>query len=386
VFAALAHAGHEGRVVGGAVRNTLLGKAVADIDIATPATPEQVMAAASAARLDVVPTGLKHGTVTVMSARIPHEVTTLRRDVETDGRHAVVAFTGDWAVDASRRDFTINALYCDRDGRVHDPLGGYGDLVARRVRFIGDASLRIREDYLRILRFFRFTAEYGEGAIDAVGVAAAGQLRDGLQYLSAERIRVEVLKILAAPRAPETIDAMHERGFWVPLLGLVPVPDHARRLIAIAPDTDALVRLCALAVVIPEDAVRLSHRLRLSTAERERLGVAADLVAHIAPAMTANAMHRLVYAHGAAAVTDALHIVEARCGVRCGAMPAWSRLRDLVETWPRPTFPLRGQDLIDRGIAPGPDIGATLAALKAWWMEQDFAPDREALLAHHLPL
>lgn len=387
VFAALRAAGHEGRVVGGAVRNALFGKDVADIDIATPATPEQVIAAAACAGLAVVPTGLRHGTVTVMSDHIPHEVTTLRRDVETDGRHAVVAFTDDWAADAGRRDFTINALYCDADGQVHDPLGGYGDLAARRVRFIGGAHARIREDYLRILRFFRFTAEYSDGEIDAAGLAASGELREGIQRLSAERIRVEVLKILAARRASEMIDVMYGHGFWAPLLGLAPVPKHAQALIATAPHSDALARLFALAITTPEDAVHLAHRLRLSTAERDRLSVCATLTERMTQALPKNTIHRWIYANGADAVLEALDMTEIRHSLKPnwasqqGQDPAWTRLRAIAKTWTRPIFPVRGQDLIDRGMKPGPAMGDALRTLEIWWMAQDFVPDRGALLS-----
>ena len=210
VFDALAAKGFAARAVGGAVRNALLGRPVVDIDIATPARPEQVIEAARAAGLAAVPTGLEHGTVTVIAAHVPHEVTTLREDVETHGRHATVAFTDDWAADARRRDFTINALYCSADGEVFDPLGAYGDLGARRVRFIGEARERIREDYLRILRFFRLTAEYGAGPADAEGLGACVAERDGLARLSAERVRQEMLRLLAAPRAPELVRAMQD--------------------------------------------------------------------------------------------------------------------------------------------------------------------------------
>src|SRR5581483_10750916 len=184
VFRALAARGHAARAVGGAVRNALLGRPVIDIDIATPARPEEVMEAARAAGLAAVPTGIAHGTVTVLAAHVPHEVTTLRRDVETHGRHATVAFTDDWEADARRRDFTINALYCSGEGEVFDPLGAYPDLASRRVRFIGDAHERIREDYLRILRFFRLTAEYGEGPPAPEGLAACVAEREGLGRLS----------------------------------------------------------------------------------------------------------------------------------------------------------------------------------------------------------
>ena len=382
VFAALSAAGHEGRAVGGAVRNALIGKAVADIDIATPATPEQVMAAAAAAGLDVVQTGLKHGTVTVVSAHIPHEVTTLRRDVEADGRHAVVAFTDDWAADAARRDFTINALYCGADGRVHDPLGGYGDLVARRVRFIGDARARIREDFLRILRFFRFTAEYGVGPVDAIGLAACGDLRAGLQRLSAERIRTEVLKILTALRAADITAVMHEHGFWVTLLGLAPVPQHLAGLIDVAPETSATTRLAALCLATPEDASRLSARLRLSNVEADQMAALARLGVPFRLPMAPVEARRLMYREGRDAFLAALAVARARHGEDRAKPWHWQMLQATAAAWQPPKFPLRGQDLLDLGFAAGPAVGETLRRLEAWWVAHDFAPDRDALLAH----
>src|SRR5215831_3005043 len=224
VFNALTQRGFGARAVGGAVRNALLGRAVDDVDIATTARPEQVMAAAQAAGLRAVATGIAHGTVTVLADHVPYEVTTLREDVETHGRHATVAFTDDWQVDAQRRDFTINALYCDATGQILDPLGGYADILARRVRFIGDAGERIREDYLRILRFFRFTAEYGAGPVDAAGVAACVEHRHGLARLSAERMRLELLRLLAAERGPELVRSLLEYGLLTLVLGVAPRP------------------------------------------------------------------------------------------------------------------------------------------------------------------
>lgn len=225
VFDALARAGHEARAVGGSVRNALLGLPVNDVDIATPATPEAVTAAARAAGLAAHPTGIDHGTVTVVSGHIPHEVTTLRRDVETDGRRAVVAYSTDWAEDAARRDFTINALYADADGRVFDPRGtGLPDLDARAVRFIGDADARIREDYLRILRFFRFSACYSAGRCDEEGLAACARNRAGLTRLSAERVHAESIKIFASPAAAlmVVVGAMLRHGFLPSLYGAAP--------------------------------------------------------------------------------------------------------------------------------------------------------------------
>jgi len=201
VFDALQAHGIETRAVGGAVRNTLLGLTVTEVDLATTAVPEEVMALAAKAGLKAVPTGIDHGTVTLVASGVPFEVTTLRRDVETFGRHARIAYTKDWEEDARRRDFTLNALYADRDGRVFDPLGGYADLRAGQVRFIGDAEERIKEDYLRILRFFRFHAYYGKGPLDPAGLAAAVRLRGGLDQLSAERVAAELRRILIAPQA-----------------------------------------------------------------------------------------------------------------------------------------------------------------------------------------
>jgi poly(A) polymerase len=384
VFAALRARGHEARAVGGAVRNALIGKDVADIDIATPALPEQSLSAAKAAGLHVIPTGLQHGTVTVVSGHIPHEVTTLRRDVETDGRHAVVAFTDDWAADAARRDFTINALYCAADGTVHDPLGGYSDLVARRVRFIGDARARIGEDYLRILRFFRFTAEYVRDAPDAEGLAACGQMRDGLQRLSAERIRSEVLKIVAAPRGGDVADIMHAHGFWVPLLGLAAVPEHLRRLAVVerlqgrAPN--AVTRLAALAILTSEDADHLASRLKMSTHEWMGLAAVGRLWRQISPDLDQAACRRMLHREGRAAVTAAGAVAWARHDATATDAD-WTGLMLELETLDVPTFPVRGRDVLDRGVAPGPMVGAILARLTEWWVARDFAADREVLLA-----
>ena len=212
VFAALKAGDAEARIVGGAVRNALIDRPVKEVDIATTALPEDVMRLAREAGLGAHPTGIDHGTVTVVADGIPFEVTTLRRDVETDGRHAVVAFTTTWEEDAARRDFTINALYCDDDGTLYDPVGGLDDLRKRRVRFIGDPRARIREDYLRILRFFRFSADYGNGQIDPTGLAAADGLKDGLALLSSERVRAEILKLLAAPGRAEVVRVMYDHG------------------------------------------------------------------------------------------------------------------------------------------------------------------------------
>ncbi len=260
VFDALSVSGFEVRAVGGAVRNALIGKAVADVDLATNAAPDEVIAAVTRAKLRAIPTGLDHGTVTVVSDHIAHEVTTLREDTETDGRRAKVAFTADWAADARRRDFTINALYCDRDGVIHDPLGGLPDLAAGRVRFIGDPHARIREDYLRVLRFFRFTAEYAGGVADRDGLTACNAERSGLARLSAERVRSEFLRLLTAPDALRMITTMLHHGYLPDLLGVAPNLAVLARVAGIedlrGQTADATLRLAGLGVIVPEDAER----------------------------------------------------------------------------------------------------------------------------------
>jgi poly(A) polymerase len=385
VFAALAARGFKARAVGGAVRNSLAGRPVADVDIATDARPEEVMHAAQAAGLKAVPTGLAHGTVTVVSGDRPHEVTTLRTDVETHGRHATVEFTEDWTEDARRRDFTLNALYCDADGTVFDPLGGYPDLAARRVRFIGDAGQRIREDYLRILRFFRLTAEFAAGPADAEGLAACVRERAGLARLSAERVRVEFLRLLAAPRGPEVVALMQDYGLLPSVLGAVPRPTLIARLAAIeaalglAPDP--ILRLAALAVETPEDAERLRDRLRLSNGEAAKLARAArwhdpDIGP---PAPEANARLYL-YRHGAAAYRERVLLAWARSGRPPGG-EAWRGRLALPERWQPPRFPLKGADAMALGVPTGRRVGELLRALEDWWIAGDFAADEAALRA-----
>ena len=279
VFAALAAPGVETRAVGGAVRDSLLGLPVKEVDLATTALPQQVMALAVKAGLKAVPTGIEHGTVTVIADGVPFEVTTLRRDVETFGRHATVAFTDDWQEDARRRDFTLNALYAASDGTLFDPLGGYDDVLAGRVRFIGDAEARIKEDYLRILRFFRFNAYYGKGPFDRQGLRACVTLRGGMAQLSAERVAGEVRRILVAPQAMRAVEALFDYGLLAAILGGVPRLGRFGRLVAIEEalrrEPDAMTRLAALAVFVSEDAGRLAARLHLSNAEQAVLALGA---------------------------------------------------------------------------------------------------------------
>ena len=382
VFAALAAKGFAARVVGGAVRNALLGHPIVDVDFATPAAPEAIMAAARAAGLGVVATGVEHGTVTVISARVPFQVTTLREDVETHGRHATVAFTGDWAADARRRDFTINALYCSAEGEVHDPLGGYPDLVARRVRFIGSAQGRIREDYLRILRFFRFTAEYAAGPPDTEGLVACVAEREGLERLSHERVRQELVRLLTAPRGPELIGWMLGYGLLVPVLGLVPRPTLLARLAALeaalASAPDAMLRLAALAVEVEEDAERLRERLRLSNEEHARLLRAVGRMIELDPRAPVAVAKAWLYSEGETAYRARVLLAWARSGAP-PASEAWRQHLSLPARWRAPSFPLRGTDVLAAGVPAGPRVGELLLALEREWIAGDFKASEERL-------
>jgi poly(A) polymerase len=383
LFAALDAPGVETRAVGGAVRNGLIGETVNEIDFATTAPPETVMALARKAGLKAVPTGIEHGTVTVIADGKPFEVTTLRRDVETFGRHATVAFTANWEEDARRRDFTLNALYAARDGTVFDPLGGYQDLLAGRVRFIGDAEQRIKEDYLRILRFFRFNAYYGKGPLDAEGLQAAVRLRTGLDRLSAERVSAELKRLLVAPRAQRGIEALFDYGLLPRLLGGVPRLERFRRLVAIegrlGRSPEAMTRLAALGVFAIEDAERLAARLRLSKAEQAVLALgAADHDRHGLPEEAA--AKRALYRLGPADFEAALLLAWADAGAAPDD-PDWRAALDLPKRWRAPAFPLRGTDIMALGDFDGPEIGAVLRRLEADWAAGGFALSREELLA-----
>jgi len=377
--------GEETRLVGGAVRDLALGEKADDFDLATTASPEEVMKRARAAGFGVAPTGLAHGTVTVIVGGQPIEVTTLRRDLATDGRHAIVAFGRDFEADARRRDFTINALSLGRDGVVHDYVGGLADLAQRRVRFIGDASERIREDYLRILRFFRFSARYGEGALDAEGFRAAIRERDGLSVLSRERVRAELLKLLAAPRAGEVVAAASEAGLLAPLLAGQSDAGRLGRVAAIEAQRgerpDALLRLAALCVGIEEDAERLRERLRLSNAEFERLAILGQAL----PALHGlrapppfGALRGLLFERRRRGALDALTLAHADSGAPADDGRFADAYRFLADT-PEPTLPITGADILARGVAHGQRVGATLKTLQALWIRAGFPREPEVL-------
>ncbi|MEM8552359.1 MAG: CCA tRNA nucleotidyltransferase [Pseudomonadota bacterium] len=368
------------RVVGGAVRNSILDKPPGDIDIATDLFPERVQRAAERAGLSVRPTGIEHGTLTLISDGIPFEVTTLREDVSTDGRHAIVKFTDDWARDASRRDFTMNALYVDGEGNGTDYVGGYGDCVARRVRFIGDPIQRILEDNLRILRFFRFHAGYGEGALDPSGLDAARALKDTLPTLSAERVLHELSKLLVSPGAPDVVDVMSSAGILAVTTG-VPVDAGRYRALCAAVRVggrpiDPALAFLALVGFNAATFDDVAKRLRFSRRMRTRGLAALEAASHLPPQSVPH-IRALLYEHGAEAFTD-------------GLMVAIAQGADIVEPailigearrWSKPRFPVGGHDLMEMGASAGPQIGERLRRLEAIWRDSDFTLSRDALLA-----
>ncbi len=380
VIAALQAAGgpDAARFVGGCVRDTLLQRDGPDIDIdvATPLRPEAVVTALTRAGLKAVPTGIEHGTVTAVAHGRPVEITTLRRDVVTDGRHAVVAFTDDWAEDAARRDFRLNALYADPDGTVHDPTGcGVDDARAGRVVFVGDPATRIAEDYLRILRFFRFFAHYGQGPADAAAVAACGALRAGLSGLSAERVSKELLKLLAAPDPCPAVALMAGTGVLAALLPEAGGLARLEGLVALgAHGADPVLRLAALLEGPVGEPV--ARRLRLPNTVRDRLAAACVPNPDIAPHMTEAAVRRAVWRDGSQASGDRMRLVWALV-----PSPDWPARVAVADHWVPPAFPVTGDDVVAAGVTPGPAVGRTLKALQAGWMQADFQPDRAALMA-----
>ena len=408
LLAALQREGIAARFVGGCVRDALLGRPIADIDLATPARPEDVAAALDKAGITTIPTGIKHGTITAVvqspddAARRStrhFEITTLRRDVETDGRHARVAFDADWSEDAARRDFTINAIYLDPDGAVHDPVGGLADLAAHRVRFVGEPARRIAEDLLRVLRYYRFAARFGDGRGDEAARAACREAVPLLSKLSAERVAQELLRLLAVTDPAAALRMMREDGVLAAILPEARRLDRLERLIAIEArlpaslpgsaggegtardggggSPDALRRLACMVEIDPDGAAAMAERLRLSNARRARLaGLAPPW-----PLDTAgdDRQQRLaLYRLGAERYRDValLLAAEGRLDeVRLAAMLA------RAAAWRAPVLPIAGRDVTAAGIAPGPRVGHLLAELRRWWEEGDFRADRGACLA-----
>ncbi len=373
------------RFVGGCVRNAVLGEPVGDLDIATLLPPEAVIAALKAARLKAIPTGVEHGTVTALSEGRTYEITTLRRDIETDGRRAVVAFTTDWVEDAGRRDFTLNALYATRDGVVLDPLGrGLEDARAGRIVFVGEAQARIREDYLRILRFFRFLAWYGRGGPDSAAVAACAALKGGISTLAAERVSAEILKLLNAADPRAAVALMDETG----VLGaaLPEVGDRSRFDALVRQETellfagDALLRLAALLSPDVEAARAAATRLRLSNAQRDRVSAAQGTTPPLAAAMTPRDVRRAVYLLGAKVFADRARLAWA-AETDTAATPDWRAILAQAASWTAPMFPVGGEAAAAAGLPRGPKLGQVLRALEAWWVDADFPDDTAALQA-----
>lgn len=388
----LCERGEEARVNGGAVRNSLLGESVADVDISTTLLPQQVIERFDAAGFKTIPTGIDHGTVTVVIDGAPFEVTTLRSDIETDGRRAVVRFGRDWAEDALRRDFTINALYVDREGVVHDPLGGMEDIEARRVRFIGEAEDRIKEDHLRILRFFRFFAWYGHGAPDRDGLRACVRMRQTLTSLSAERVWKELKRTLSAPDPSRAILWMRQAG----ILSLVLVEsekwgiDALSRLVRTQQELnwgdDPMLRL--MAIIPPNLAAveTLAGRLKLSNADGKRL---ADWASSTLPSSEISelALAKKLYGGSQQGIIDTMRLELARLREAGAsddealmAAAAMGRLLDFALSWTRPKFPVKGRNLIARGIKPGREMGEQLKALEECWIESGFMLGKKKLL------
>jgi poly(A) polymerase/tRNA nucleotidyltransferase (CCA-adding enzyme) len=365
ILGALPHA----RLVGGCVRDMLAGRAIADIDLATPEPPDQVLAAIEAAGLRAVPTGLAHGTITAISAGRSIEITTLRRDVSTDGRHAEVAWTDDWRLDAARREFTINAMSLDQAGMLHDFFGGAADLAAGRVRFVGDAAVRIAEDFLRILRFFRFFARYGSGEPDEAAVRAIAGSTDGLGRLSPERIWSEIKRILSIPDPTRAVALMQQLGV---LQTVLPEAKDLARLgsvIAAGVPPDPVLRVAALMGQGSGAAVEaLAARLRVSTAESDRL--LALLTGPVPPAGADDAMLRQLLAD------EPAPILAGRLTLAGGS----ATLRDHLLAMEPPTFALAGRDVLAMGLPAGPGVGEILAQVRQWWLDGGCVAGRDACL------
>jgi tRNA nucleotidyltransferase/poly(A) polymerase len=382
VLTMLNSGGEEARVVGGAARNALMGLPLNDIDIATTALPEEVVRRAEAAGLRAVPTGIDHGTVTLVADGMPFEVTTLRQDVETFGRKAKVAFGRDWKADAERRDFTMNALSITADGVIHDYVDGLADLEARRIRFIGDPARRIAEDYLRILRFFRFQASYALGAPDPAGLHACIVARDGLRSLSRERVRAELMKLVVAPFAVPTVTVMAEAGFMTMLFGGVALTESfaaiARVEAAAGLAPDPVRRLAALSVLVTEDAGRLRERLRLFNAEHDRLFSIGDGWWRLSPSLDEAAQQSLLYRIGPERYLDRALVAWARAPHSISD-PAWRRLASLPSRWTVPRFPLKAADFLARSVPKGPPLGAALRAAEDAWIAAGFPADEATL-------
>lgn len=371
----------EARFVGGAVRNALLRQPVSDIDLATPLTPDEVTKRLQAANINAVPTGIEHGTVTAIANGKSFEVTTLRRDVATDGRRATVAFTTDWKEDAARRDFTMNALYASADGEIFDYFGGLADLEAGRVRFVGDATTRIREDYLRILRLFRFHAWYGKGEIDKDALHAAAAEKAGIAQLSGERIAKEMLRLLAAENPVPVLRLMASSGILAEILpGNLQIL-RLERLAQIDANNfftpDPILRLAAL-LSDAAMANAVADRLKLSNADRTRLEEVLGSKDKIVSYLSIKEVRKLLYRLGPKAFKDRATLRWAEDPKESNAVQ-WRALLAVADAWDRPEFPLTGREVMNAGVPEGPLVGRILAEVEDWWIDSDFTEDEFSL-------
>lgn len=382
VLAALGDA----RFVGGAVRNALLGAAVSDIDIAVPLPPLEAVRRLEEGGIKVVPTGIDHGTVTAIKNGKIFEVTSLRRDVETDGRRAVVAYTQDWSEDSARRDFTMNALYASAEGEIFDYHGGVEDLIAGRVRFVGDPATRIAEDYLRILRLFRFHGWYGKGEINGEALRAAAAAKANIASLSGERIAKELLRLLECPNPVPVVRVMAAAAILPEVLPGALQPARLEHLVDIAFEnqfpSDALLRLAALLPDNPDTARAVGERLKLSNADRARLDDCAAAADRAVSWLSVREVRKLLYRIGPARFRDRVLLKWAASPKGAGAIP-WRMLLSVAADWERPKFPLTGRDVMAAGVPEGPAVGKVLSAVEAWWIDGDF-PDDPVALAQQL--
>ncbi len=385
VIEALSKEGAEARFVGGCVRDAMLGRPVKDVDIATPLVPEQATKLLEAAGIKVVPTGIAYGTITAVAGHRPFEITTLRRDVETDGRHAKVAFTDDWEADAARRDFTMNALSCRPAGELYDYFGGLKDLRQGRVRFVGDPKERIREDVLRLLRFYRFLAHYGRGQADSAARSACRAMAEQLAGLSAERLRDETLKLLRAPSPHDVLVLMHNDRILAAYLPEAIEIQRLSRLVAIerrwgerARAGDAVRRLATL-LRSPAQAAPVAARLRFSNKDRERLEAQCAPAPPFKPPLEDRSIRRECYRLGPELLIDRSLLYWAADGSPDNA--ALERMLDAVEAWEPPALPVKGEDVLALGVPTGEAVGSALRQVEEWWIGEDFRPGRDEALA-----
>ena len=383
VIAALSAKGAKVRFVGGCVRNALIHEPVLDIDIATPDRPENVVDLLEAANIKAVPTGIDHGTITAVVDGKPFEITTLREDVETDGRHADVSFTEEWEADAARRDLTVNAIYADPDGRLFDPFDGVNHIRNGVIKFIGSAQDRIQEDYLRILRFFRFAAYYGKGELDPSALKAIKANKDGLKNLSAERVRAELLKLLSAPNPISTLRVMSAIGV---LSDILPEAIHVarlERLVDIESNqlfvTDGIRRLSTLVELDASGVRELATRLRLSNAERDRLNEMQTNDLKIVSYLSIREVRRALYKVGPETFKDLVLLHWADDPKETNGVQ-WRALLAMADSWVRPVLPLTGQDVMKAGVPEGPAIGDVLKEVEEWWIDSDFTEDEFSIV------